>query len=74
MSHWCHRLLILPGKRKYNSRIRKLTNLEHAVDVILNGGYLGEQPTTVIDFSDDDAVILRRGAGDQRRLNNRITG
>ena len=28
------------------------------------GGYLIEQATTVIDFSDDDIVILREGCGD----------
>ncbi|MGF1679846.1 L-threonylcarbamoyladenylate synthase [Photobacterium minamisatsumaniensis] len=38
--------------------------LEHAVDLIINGGYLGEQPTTVIDFSNDEMVIARVGAGD----------
>lgn len=38
--------------------------LEHAVDCILHGGYLGEQPTTVIDFSDEETQILRRGKGD----------
>ncbi len=57
--------LILPGNETTESDPEEIRDsLEHAVDVILNGGYLGEQPTTVVDFSDDDAVILRRGAGD----------
>lgn len=57
--------LILPGNETTEADPEEIRDsLEHAVDVILNGGYLGEQPTTVIDFSDDDAVILRRGAGD----------
>ncbi|MFI3273761.1 L-threonylcarbamoyladenylate synthase [Vibrio sp.] len=57
--------LILPGNETTESDPEEIRDsLEHAVDGILNGGYLGEQPTTVIDFSDDDAVILRRGAGD----------
>ncbi|CAH6997873.1 putative RNA-binding protein YciO [Vibrio chagasii] len=57
--------LILPGNETTELDPEEIRDsLEHAVDVILNGGYLGEQPTTVIDFSDDDAVILRRGAGD----------
>lgn len=38
--------------------------LEKHVDVILNGGYLGEKPTTVIDFSEGDVSILREGEGD----------
>ena len=37
--------------------------LEKRVDVILNGGYLGEHPTTVIDFSEGDVVIVREGEG-----------
>jgi tRNA threonylcarbamoyl adenosine modification protein (Sua5/YciO/YrdC/YwlC family) len=57
--------LILPGNETTESDPEEIRDsLEHAVDVILNGGYLGEQPTTVIDFSDDDAVVLRRGVGD----------
>ncbi|OBT12551.1 L-threonylcarbamoyladenylate synthase [Vibrio cyclitrophicus] len=57
--------LILPGNETTESDPEEIRDsLEHVVDVILNGGYLGEQPTTVIDFSDDDAVVLRRGAGD----------
>ncbi|WP_299693027.1 L-threonylcarbamoyladenylate synthase [uncultured Vibrio sp.] len=56
--------LILPGNETTESDPEEIRDsLEHAVDVILNGGYLGEQPTTVIDFSDDEAVVLRRGAG-----------
>ncbi|MGL4615363.1 MAG: L-threonylcarbamoyladenylate synthase [Shewanella sp.] len=38
--------------------------LEHQVDAIIHGGYLGEKPTTVIDMSEDGAEILREGAGD----------
>nr|MBP6451864.1 threonylcarbamoyl-AMP synthase [Aeromonas sp.] len=34
------------------------------LDLVVNGGYLGEQPTTVVDFSDDETVLRRRGAGD----------
>lgn len=57
--------LILPGKESTEfdpEEIRDL--LENRVDLIINGGYLGESPTTVIDFSDDDVVIAREGAGD----------
>jgi tRNA threonylcarbamoyl adenosine modification protein (Sua5/YciO/YrdC/YwlC family) len=57
--------LILPGNETTESDPEEIRDrLEHAVDVILNGGYLGEQPTTVIDFSDDDPVVLRVGSGD----------
>jgi tRNA threonylcarbamoyl adenosine modification protein (Sua5/YciO/YrdC/YwlC family) len=57
--------LILPGKETTESDPDEIRDsLEHAVDVILNGGYLGEQPTTVIDFSEDTMVVQRMGAGD----------
>ncbi len=56
--------LILPGNETTESDPEEIRDGRHAVDVILNGGYLGEQPTTVNDFGDDDAVVLRRGAGD----------
>ncbi|MCG9786573.1 L-threonylcarbamoyladenylate synthase [Vibrio barjaei] len=57
--------LILPGNDITESDPEDIRDkLEHAVDCILNGGYLGEQPTTVIDFSDDEAKVLRTGAGD----------
>jgi len=57
--------LIMPGETmaEYDpEQIRDI--LEHQVDLILNGGYLGEHPTTVIDFSNDSIEVLRVGEGD----------
>ncbi|HCM46350.1 MAG TPA: threonylcarbamoyl-AMP synthase [Colwellia sp.] len=57
--------LIMPGQdmAEYDpEQIRDL--LEHQVDLIVNGGYLGEHPTTVIDFSNDSIEIIRVGEGD----------
>ncbi len=57
--------LIMPGEDMAEfdpEHIRDI--LEKRVDLILNGGYLGEKPTTVIDFSEGDANILRVGEGD----------
>ncbi|SHO57234.1 L-threonylcarbamoyladenylate synthase [Vibrio quintilis] len=57
--------LILPGKDTTESDPEEIRDmLEHSVDVILNGGYLGEQPTTVIDFSESEMIVQRLGAGD----------
>ena len=57
--------LILPGQDVTESDPEDIRDkLEHAVDCILNGGYLGEQPTTVVDFSEDEPVIVRMGSGD----------
>ena len=37
--------------------------LEHQVDLIIDGGYCGLEPTTVVDLRDGTPVILREGAG-----------
>ncbi|GLS89142.1 threonylcarbamoyl-AMP synthase [Psychromonas marina] len=57
--------LILPGNTSAEFDPEEIRDqLENQVDLILNGGYLGEAPTTVVDFSDDEVIILREGAGD----------
>lgn len=38
--------------------------LEHQVDAVLDSGDVGVGPTTVIDFTGEEDLILRRGAGD----------
>jgi tRNA threonylcarbamoyl adenosine modification protein (Sua5/YciO/YrdC/YwlC family) len=38
--------------------------LEHEVDLVIDGGYCGMEPTTVVDLADDTPVILRAGKGD----------
>ena len=42
--------------------IKQLMN--HHVDVIIDGGYCGLEPTTVIDLTDHTRQLLRQGAGD----------
>lgn len=57
--------LILPGEQMAESDpddIRR--KLEKRVGLIIDGGALGEQPTTIVDVSDGPAVILREGSGD----------
>ncbi|CAH0525706.1 L-threonylcarbamoyladenylate synthase [Vibrio hippocampi] len=57
--------LILPGNTTTESDPEEIRDqLDNVVDVILNGGYLGEQPTTVVDFSNDEVEIHRVGSGD----------
>ncbi|TLU64164.1 threonylcarbamoyl-AMP synthase [Thalassotalea litorea] len=57
--------LILPGNdsTEFDPELIR-DNLEKHVDLILNGGYLGEKPTTVVDLTDDYPKILRHGEGD----------
>lgn len=38
--------------------------LEHQVDLIIHGGVLGQEPTTVIDLTEESPLILRQGSGD----------
>ncbi|NMH58865.1 L-threonylcarbamoyladenylate synthase [Alteromonas ponticola] len=57
--------LILPGETMAESDPEEIrTKLEKRVGLIIDGGCLGEQPTTVIDLSEDEPVIVREGAGD----------
>ncbi len=56
--------LILPGEEfpmtdPYQIRVY----LEHQVDLILDGGFSGHEPTTVVDLMDERPVILREGKG-----------
>jgi len=42
--------------------------LDHAVDAVIGSGDCGTVPTTVIDFSQEEPEIVRRGAGDTARF------
>jgi len=42
--------------------------LDHVVDAVVDSGDCGTEPTTVVDFSDGEREILRRGAGDPTRF------
>lgn len=57
--------LILPGDRFAQSDPDEMRpRLEKQVNLIMHGGVIGEAPTTVIDLSEDEPVILREGRGD----------
>jgi tRNA threonylcarbamoyl adenosine modification protein (Sua5/YciO/YrdC/YwlC family) len=38
--------------------------LDHLVEAVIDSGECGTEPTTVVDFSQDEAEIIRVGAGD----------
>ncbi|MFK5983836.1 MAG: L-threonylcarbamoyladenylate synthase [Pseudomonadota bacterium] len=38
--------------------------LEHQLDLIIDGGFCGFEPTSVIDLEEDEPIILRVGLGD----------
>lgn len=57
--------LILPGDElpmtdPYDIR----DTLGSQVDLVIDGGYCGMEPTSVVDLVDDVPVVLRRGLGD----------
>ncbi|NTS76129.1 threonylcarbamoyl-AMP synthase [Catenovulum sp. SM1970] len=57
--------LLLPGQDFTESDPEEIRDkLEHAVDLIIHGGYLGETPTTVVDFTEDEPQLVRTGNGD----------
>ena len=57
--------LILPGSEMAEFDPDEIRDkLEHQVGLIIHGGYLGEQPTSVVDMSEGDMVVVREGSGD----------
>jgi len=63
----CSLILILPGEQYTEADPDEIRDrIEKQVDLIIHGGYLPEQATTVIDLSDDDIEILRVGCGDTK--------
>ncbi|CAO96652.1 L-threonylcarbamoyladenylate synthase [Erwinia tasmaniensis] len=57
--------LILPGNDFTESDPEAIQDeLGKLVDLIIHGGYLGQQPTTVIDLTEDAPEVVREGVGD----------
>jgi len=57
--------LILPGDElpltdPYDMR----DTLGHDVDLVIDGGYCGFEPTTVVEMTDDSPIVVRKGKGD----------
>lgn len=57
--------LILPGEdHPMTDAWTIYEELGHALDAVLDGGFSGFEPTTVIDFTDDVPALLRQGQGE----------
>lgn len=57
--------LILPSADVAESDPDEIRDkLEKRLGLIIHGGFLGEQPTTVIDMSEGETTVLRFGSGD----------
>ncbi|MFF6807112.1 L-threonylcarbamoyladenylate synthase [Streptomyces sp. NPDC012616] len=61
--------LLLPGEDEPMTQGWEIKDrLDHVVDGVLDSGECGTEPTTVIDFSEGEAQIVRYGAGDASRF------
>jgi tRNA threonylcarbamoyl adenosine modification protein (Sua5/YciO/YrdC/YwlC family) len=57
--------LLLPGQDEPMTQGWEISEqLDHVVDAVIDSGDCGTEPTTVIDFSQEEPEIVRRGAGD----------
>ncbi len=57
--------LILPGESEpLNDPYEMRDQLEHVVDLIIDGGFGGGEASTVIALTDEDPVVVRVGCGD----------
>ncbi len=56
--------LILPGKDMPETDAQDIREqLEHELDLVVDGGNCGLEPTTVVDMTGDIPVIVRQGRG-----------
>ncbi|MFP1761972.1 L-threonylcarbamoyladenylate synthase [Lonsdalea quercina] len=57
--------LMLPGNDFAESDPEEIQeHLGKQVDLIIHGGFIGQQPTTVIDLTGDAPEVIREGTGD----------
>ncbi|GLW72583.1 threonylcarbamoyl-AMP synthase [Kitasatospora phosalacinea] len=61
--------LLLPGEEEPMTQGWEIKeSLDHVLDAVVDSGECGTVPTTVVDFSDGVAEIVRYGAGDPERF------
>jgi tRNA threonylcarbamoyl adenosine modification protein (Sua5/YciO/YrdC/YwlC family) len=61
--------LILPGESEPRTSGWEIKEeLDHSVDLVLDGGETPAEPTTVVDWSEGAPEVVRQGAGDATRF------
>ena len=61
--------LLLPGDAEPLTQGWEIKErLDHVIDAVIDSGDCGTVPTTVVDFSEGEAEIVRVGAGDPSRF------
>lgn len=57
--------LILPNEENAMADPDEIDHqIGHQLDAIIHGGYIGEQPTTIVDLTNGYPEIIRQGSGD----------
>ena len=57
--------LHLPGDEAPLTDAQEIkSRLEHLVDIVIDGGHCGFEPTSIVDLSGEAPVLVRRGKGD----------
>jgi len=57
--------LIPPGEEQALDDAAEIrTTFEHSVDLVIDGGFCGVEPTTVVSLIDGHPEILRHGRGE----------
>jgi tRNA threonylcarbamoyl adenosine modification protein (Sua5/YciO/YrdC/YwlC family) len=61
--------LLLAGESAPPSDAAQIrARLEHELDLVVDGGHCGSEPTTVVDLSAEEPLVVRRGKGAERLL------
>ena len=61
--------LMLPGEDLPLSDPEEIRNrLEHELDLVIDGGFCGLEPTSVIELEDGAVTLVRQGKGDTARF------
>jgi tRNA threonylcarbamoyl adenosine modification protein (Sua5/YciO/YrdC/YwlC family) len=61
--------LVLPGdERPLNDPNEIRDRLERRVDLIIDAGFCGLEPTTVLDITGEEPIVMRQGKGELARL------
>jgi tRNA threonylcarbamoyl adenosine modification protein (Sua5/YciO/YrdC/YwlC family) len=56
--------LLLPGEAAPPSDAQEIrARLEHEVDLVVDAGFCGTEPSTVLDLTGDEPVVVRAGKG-----------
>ncbi|MBI2383991.1 MAG: threonylcarbamoyl-AMP synthase [Gammaproteobacteria bacterium] len=57
-------LILPPDELPVSDPEQARERLKHLVDVVVEGGNCGVEPTTVLDLSEDEPRLIRKGKGD----------